>query len=344
MRLRSYMGTEGPMAEGISWVRLEPPSPYRGAINVPSHLRGHLSVTGAAVLWGISGALAKYLFASKSVPPFLLVQVRMGLSFLLLALTLGVLAPRMLKVGRGDLGYLMIWGIGGMAAVQFTYLLTISETNVATAIFLQYLAPVLTAVYAWLVEGERLDRALLVALALAMTGSYLLVFGASAKLLVSPLGLASGLASALAMSFYTIYGSKRVGRLSPWTLLCYGLGIGSLFWVLLDTGLWAVGRPTVALAPLTDPSLWLFFVYIATLATIVPFGLYLTGLRWISPTHATITGMLEPVMGGIAAYLFLRESLQVVQVLGGGLIVVAVILLQALRQRPAKVQPSASQT
>lgn len=114
---------------------------------MPSHLRGYLSVTGAAVLWGISGALSKYLFASKSVEPFLLVQVRMGLSFLLLALALAVLAPLSLKVARGDLPFLAIWGVGGMAAVQFTYLFTISETNVATAIFLQYLAPILTALY-----------------------------------------------------------------------------------------------------------------------------------------------------------------------------------------------------
>lgn len=309
---------------------------------MPSHLRGYLSVTGAAVLWGISGALSKYLFASKSVEPFLLVQVRMGLSFLLLALALAVLAPLSLKVARGDLPFLAIWGVGGMAAVQFTYLFTISETNVATAIFLQYLAPILTALYSWLFAGQRLDKVLLGALGFAVAGSYLLVFGTTARLLVSPLGLISGLASAVALSFYTIYGAKRVGRLSPWALLCYGLGIGSLFWLVIDAGLWAAGRPPFSLAPLADGSLWPFFGYIATLATIVPFGLYLLGLRWISPTHATLTGMLEPVMGGVAAYLFLEEKLQGVQVLGGVLIVLAVVLLQAARQKEAPAAANAS--
>ncbi|MFZ5817126.1 MAG: DMT family transporter [Bacillota bacterium] len=298
-----------------------------------THLRGHLSVTGAALLWGISGALAKYLFANKSVDPFLLVQIRLGLSFLLLALVLAVLAPRLLRVGRGDLSFLAIWGVVGMAAVQYTYLFTISETNVATAIFLQYLAPIITALYAWLFERQRMGPVLVGALALAVTGSYLLVFGTTARLLVSPLGLASGLASAAALSFYTIYGSKRVGRLSPWTLLCYGLGIGFLFWLLVDLGLLAVGRVPVNLAPLSDSSLWLFFAYIASLATVVPFGLYLVGLRWISPTHATLTGMLEPVMGGLAAFLFLGERLQAIQVLGGGLIVGAVVLLQTVQQK-----------
>lgn len=300
---------------------------------VPSHLKGYAAVTAAAILWGISGAVSKYLFANQSVPPFLLVQVRMGLSFLLLFIALASFAPQLLRVARQDLRFLAVWGVCGMAAVQFTYLFTLSQTNVATAIFLQYLAPILTALYAWLFERERLSPALLSALGLAIGGSYLLVFGTSATLLVSPLGLTSGLISAVAMAFYTIYSAKRVGRLSSWTVLCYGLGLGFLFWVVLDLALWAVGRPALALAPLTDGMLWLLFLYIAAFATIVPFGLYLIGLRWLSPTHATVTGMLEPVMGGIAAFFFLGERMPAVQVGGGLLIVLAVILLQAMQQR-----------
>lgn len=295
--------------------------------------RGYLAVTIAAMLWGIAGATAKYLFASREVPPFLLVQVRMGLSFVILALVLAAVAPRLLRLQRSDLGFFALWGVLGMALVQFTYLFTISETNVATAIFLQYLAPILTAVYAWVFERQRLGGLLVSCLTLAMGGSVLLIFGGTARLLVSPLGLASGLASAGFMSFYTIYGSKRVGRLSPWTLLCYGLGFGFAFWLLVDSVLAGAGRPVAGLHLLSSGAMWAFFGYIAILATIVPFGLYLTGLRSISPTQATITGMLEPVVGGIAAYLALGESLRVAQVLGGALIVVAVILLQAGQSR-----------
>ncbi|MDB4895614.1 MAG: protein of unknown function transrane [Firmicutes bacterium] len=295
--------------------------------------RGYLAVTVAAVLWGIAGATAKYLFASREVPPFLLVQVRMGLSFLVLALVLGAVAPRLLRLERSDLGFFALWGVLGMALVQFTYLFTISKTNVATAIFLQYLAPIVTAVYAWRFERQRLGGLLITCLTLAMGGSVLLIFGGTARLLVSPLGLASGLASAGFMSFYTIYGAKRISRLSPWTLLCYGLGFGFAFWLLVDAGLAVAGRPVAGLHLLTSGAMWAFFGFIAILATIVPFGLYLTGLRSISPTQATITGMLEPVVGGIVAFLALGESLGWGQVAGGGLIVVAVILLQIGQKR-----------
>lgn len=293
------------------------------------NLKGHAAIIAAAALWAVAGTTAKYLFSSTAVAPFLLVQVRMGLSFLLLLLALAVTAPGLLRIRREETGFLAVWGVFGMAAVQYTYFLTISETNVATAIFLQYLAPILTALYAWLVEKQQLGRLVVACLGIAVTGSVLLIFGGSARLLVSPLGLASGLASAFFMSFYTIYGAKGVGRLSPWTLLLYGLGFGFGFWLLVDAGLLALGKATVPAGIFTSPTLWGFFVYLAVLATIVPFGLYLTGLRWVSPTKATITGMLEPVLGGVASYLVLGETLRPVQLLGGGLIVLAVVLLQS---------------
>lgn len=300
--------------------------------------RGYLAIVFAAALWGLSGVTAKFLFSTTTVAPFLLVQVRMGLSFLILLATLALVRPGLLRIGRGENRFLALWGIGGMAMVQFTYFLTISETNVATAIFLQYLAPILVALWSWLAEGQRPGPLLLACLAMAVAGSMLLIFGGSARLLVSPLGLASGLASAVFMSFYTIYGSRGVGRLSPWTLLCYGLGFGFGFWLLVDAGLLAAGRPLPDLAVFSSPRMWGFFFYIASLATVVPFGLYLSGLRSVSPTKATITGMLEPVIGGAASYLLLGERLQSVQMMGGALIVAAVILLQSRRQQPTGAQ------
>jgi drug/metabolite transporter (DMT)-like permease len=283
----------------------------------------------AAALWGVAGTAAKYFFSNQSLPPFLLVQVRLGLSSLLLLLGLVLFAPRLARIRREDIGFFVVWGVLGMAMVQFTYLLTISETNVATAIFLQSTAPVLTALYAVLFERKALGGQLITCLGIAMAGSFLLISGGTTSLLVSPLGLASGLASAFFLSFYTIYAARHVAdRVSPWTLLGYGLGIGFLFWLLVDGVLAVAGHPLAGTAMLAMPSMWLFFFYIALPATVLPFGLYLTGLKWVNPTQATITGMLEPVVGGLTAYFILGEVLRPIQLLGGGLIVGAVVLLQ----------------
>ena len=298
-----------------------------------SRLSGYLAIIVASTLWGVAAAAAKFLFSSRAVPPFLLVQVRMGLSAVLLVVTLAIFAPKLLRLRRQDVSFFVIWGIVGMAAVQFTYLFTVAETNVATAIFLQYLAPVLTAAYMWLFQGEKPTGVLAICLTLALGGLFLLIFGGTEQLLVSTIGLMSGLASAVFCSFYTIYGARTPERISPWTLLCYGLGAGFLFWLVVDGVMLAVGSPPAGTALLGDLSMWPFFAYIAVLATIVPFGLYLTGLRTVSPTMANITGMLESVVGGLAAYIALHETLRPMQILGGCLIVAAVVLLQIKRQK-----------
>jgi drug/metabolite transporter (DMT)-like permease len=319
---------------------------HHGAIqgvgsNLSSTVRGFLTIILAATLWGLSGVVAKYLFASRAVPPLLLVQVRMGLASLLLALALAVWAPASLRVRRSDLPFFVIWGIVGMAGVQFSYLFTIAETNVATAIFLQYLAPILTAAYAWLFEGRRPGPRLLTSLGLALVGSVLLLFGGTGHLLISPLGLTAGLASAVFAAFYTVYGARGVDRYSPWTILCLGLGAGFLFWLVVDLVLYATGRPLAGAPLVLDRSMWPFFLYIAVLATVVPFGLYLTGLRWVTPTQAVLTGMMEPVVGSLAAYLALGEALLPAQVGGGLLIVLAVLLLQQQAARTARDRTAA---
>lgn len=304
--------------------------------------RGYFAIIAAASLWGISGATAKYLFAARSVDPLLLVQVRMGLSTLLLAAVLAIFSPRLLRISRADLPFLALWGTMGMAMVQFSYFFTISKTSVATAIFLQYLSPILTALYAKVVGRERLGIVVVSCLGLALCGSYLLIFGGGGQLLVTPIGLISGLLSAVFMSFYTIMGRKGVGgQLNSWTLLCWGLGLGSLFWVAVDAVLWLAGSPLETAGAFSSASMWGFYLFIAVFATIVPFGLFLIGLRSIQPTQATITGMLEPVVAGVAAFLALGEALSAAQVMGGALIVTAVCLLQYQQVNPLRKAPSA---
>jgi len=284
------------------------PTPSRPGPGLRSPAPGYLAVAAAATLWGVAGAVAKRLFQGE-VDALLLVDFRMTLAFLVLLLWLGCTRPALVRLPRREWGPVALWGLGGMAAVQFTYLYAIETTNVATAIFLQYLAPLLTALYVRVVRRQPLSPALLLALTLALAGSGLLVLGGREGLRLSPLGVLSGLGSAVALSFYTLHGSQLVERLNSWTVLLWGLGIGSLLWHLILP-------PWQALAQVRSPWLWGYFLYIAVLATVVPFGLYLWGLRSLPPTPAVIMGTLEPVVGAAAAWVLVGEALTPVQILG----------------------------
>lgn len=282
--------------------------------------QGYLAVAAAAALWGISGTLAKFMFR-LSVDPALLINFRMTFSFLLLAGAMLACRRDLLRVPAGMWSRIAVWSLFGMVPVQFFYMYAIQQTTVATAIFLQYLAPVVTALYATAVERKPPGATLVGALVIAVGGSALLVFGAGAGLKLAPLGLAAGLAACFFFSFYTIYGGRAVGRVNSWTLLVWALGMGALFWnVILP--------PWVTIPRVQDPLLWGFFAYIAVFATIVPFGLFLWGLRHVAPTPAALTAMMEPVVGTAVAWLALGEHLKLPQVAGGVLILAAVAAVQ----------------
>lgn len=280
-------------------------------------LLGYGAVVTAAAMWGVGGTVAKILF-NTAVSPFLLVKVRLTVAFLLLFIGLAVVKRDCLYIARRDIGYFAILGVAGMAMVQFTYFFTISKTNVATAVFLQYLSPIFMALYAHYGEKMTLGWQRVAAVALAVLGGLFIMLSAGSSGSLAWPGLCSGLASALCMAFNTIYGRRGVRDYHPLTVVTYAFGFGALFWWLIGPDLeWDV----VA-------ALWPMFAYVAVFATVIPFLLYFLALRFITPTGVGITASLEPVIAALVAYGVLGEVMGAWQIVGSVFVVGAVVLLQ----------------
>ncbi len=272
---------------------------------------------GAATLWGVSGVVAKSLF-NHQIEPKMLIEIRLTGAFLVLLIIL-LLQRYPLRVTRDVLGRLVLVGLS-MTAAQFTYYTTISLTDVSTALFLQYTAPVFVALYARAAEREPLTALKVGGIGLALVGSYFLVTG-SGGIRIHPLGLTTGLLSAGAFGVYAILG-RRVPQVGSWTVLLYALGSGALAWSLLVVPPWRAYFAGYGLAE------WASFGFIIVFATILPFGLFLFGLRVITASLASLTATLEPVVGSAVAVLVLGERLATPQILGGLAIASAVVLIQ----------------
>lgn len=289
-------------------------------------MRGCGFIALAATFWALSGILAKHLFASRTIDPVILVEFRMLIAFVILFVLLAAFAPASLRIQTRDLPFFLVYGSLGMALVQLTYFTAIREGNVSTAIFLQYLAPLLTAIYTVVWLRKPPPAGLARNLALALCGSALLLLGGGAGLATTttPLGVAAGLASAVLLSFYAIFGARGVGMYSSHTVLFYALAVGTVT-------LWPLFQPWRVAALGWVAVDWLFVLYMAVFGTLVPFALFLAGLRYVSPVQATLTAMLEPVLATVGAWLLLGESLGILQVAGCVLIAVAVASLQLSR-------------
>lgn len=287
-------------------------------------LAGYVLVALAAASWGAQSVVAKVLLTRSALPAAPLVSLRMALATLLLLASLATLRPRAIRVAPGHLLRLALLGTAGMAASNYFYYLTLERVPVAMAALLIYSAPIF--VLAAEALGGRRPRALeLVAAAVALVGAALVVRVHELQALrVNAAGLASGVASALAFAFYTVWGRALPRDLSPWTVLLWSFVAGALLWLPL-------APPWALLAtPLPGP-VWAGIGVVTVFGTLVPFGLYLAGLRRIGPAHASVTSTLEPVLSGAAAFLVLGESLGPVQLAGGALVLGGLVLLHARR-------------
>lgn len=283
---------------------------------------GYAAVILAAALWGIGGSVAKALFI-QSVTPFLLVKLRLTMAFLFMAAGMFLYDRKTLYIRRKDLLYFISLGVCGMAMMQFTYLYTISLTNVATAVFLQYLAPVFMALYAVLWEKIQLGRRRVGAVLLATLGGLLIMLDSGGASGVNIPGMISGLASAAVFAFNSLYIRRAVKEYNPMTATVYSFGFGALFW-------WFAPPYSLPLNIVTADNWWLY-VYLAIFSTVIPYLLYFVGVSLLPATNAGVTACLEPVIAASTAYLALGESMGWLQMAGGGLVILAVIVIQTAK-------------
>jgi drug/metabolite transporter (DMT)-like permease len=308
----------------------------------PQRIRGYILAVAAASCWASGGLTAKWLFSMPSaatagwplpplgiqIDPTVLAGARALTSFLILLVYLALRRRDTLVVRRSDLPFLAAFGVLGLAAVHYTYFKTISLTNVATAILLEYLAPVIVLVVGVLFLRHRFTWALPAGVVLSISGCALVVGAVGGDgLSVTPAGIAWGLASAVFFALYSLQGSVAAVRFSPFTTLVYGLGFATLFWLI------AIG-PAILLA-FKDPRSIAAVLFMAVVSTIVPFGAFLTALRYIPPTNATVTSTIEPFLAGIGAYLLFGESMTATQLLGGVFVIAAIVVVQ-LPENPSR--------
>ena len=232
---------------------------------------------------------------------------------------------------RGDIVRLLVFGIVGLALVQYTYFAAIALMGAALATFVQYLCLPMIALWEGVVGTERLGPRTYAAVALAMAGTTLILLASphvATSLRVSPLGLAMGLASATSAAFYTLYSVHIVERIGASRATAWGFLFGGLAMAVLAPP-WAA-QPTGSAITVV-----LLVLFVITLGTLVPFSIYLASLRWITATEAGTAVTIEPGSAALATAVLLGSALTPLQYGGGAAILAAVLLVRAAGGRAA---------
>jgi drug/metabolite transporter (DMT)-like permease len=205
---------------------------------------------------------------------------------------------------------------------------SLERIDVSLASLLMCSYPALVVAGAVFLRRERASRRRAVALVVALLGVALVLAGGVGGAM-DPVGIGLALGAAIAYAAYVLVSDRLLGTTEPLvlaTMLCAGAA----------TAFALGGAATGSLEPPRASTL-LVVGAIALVATVLPIAAFLGGVHRIGPSRATILGTIEPPVTIALSALVFGERLGVVQLLGAGLVVSGVVILQ-LRRRP-KLRP-----
>ncbi len=275
-------------------------------------LIGILLIAISAASFGTLAIFGRYAYAD-GMDTFTVLFIRFGVSAVFMTIVLLLrkehlpnkrILPQL--VGMGALGYV---------GQSFLYLSAIKYASAGLVALLLYLYPMFVFILSVLVLREKATLIQVVALILALIGSALTVDPNGGQLI----GALMAIAAALIYSVYIIVGTNVMKHVSA---------VQSSAIIFASAGM-VYGMLTFANGahlPVSNSG-WLAMLGMIVFSTIIPVVTFLAGLERIGPTNAAMLSTLEPVVTVLLAAWLFGEKLMPIVLVGGGLILAAVVLL-----------------
>jgi drug/metabolite transporter (DMT)-like permease len=297
---------------------------------MPSAPAGTIACLASGAAFGAMGIFGKLAYGEGATVGTLL-AVRFALAAALFwALQLARGGVRRVRgLPRRHVVAALALGAVGYALQAGCYFAALTRIDASLLALVLYTFPALVAGASVALGRERMDARRLAALGLALGGLALVVAGAGAGAL-DPAGTALGLGAAVVYSGYIFAGEAvalRVPGPALTALVCSGAAAS------LTAGSAVLGdlRPGAVTA-----AGWGWLAGLAVVSTVIAIGLFFAGLSRLGPTNAAILATVEPLVTALLAFAVFGETLGAVQIAGGALIIIAVLVLQMRARRPRR--------
>jgi drug/metabolite transporter, DME family len=282
-----------------------------------SRIVGYFCALSAGAVWGTTGPLSTKLYAEgAAITGIGFWRLMLGTAGL--ALWALLFQRDVFKVDRK--GLLLMGGLGGamVALFEVAYQFGIAGAGVAGAAALLYTAPVMVALVAKPLLGEKLTPLRFALATVVMIGAAMTVMGKSGTGTQSAIALPSlvvgvigGLLAAVSFATTTV--------LARWTVPRYG-SYRMLFWealggvIIIAVVLGAIGLArsgsVAQLMPLPPTgTAWGYTLALAVGGVVLANFLFFGGVRRIEATPTAVAATIEPVVGALLAFLLLSQGL-----------------------------------
>lgn len=275
-------------------------------------LTGILLIAISAASFGTFSIFGHYAYAD-GMDTFTILLIRFGISASIMTV---ILLLRKEYFPRGKiLAQLIGMGALGYVGQSYAYLTATQFASPGLVALLLYLYPFFVAILSMIFLHEKLTGIKIIALITAFVGTLLTVGPAGGQIA----GVLLAISAAVIYSIYIIVGTnvmKHVSAVQSSAIIF--ASAGAVYGVLtLFNG---------SHFPESNSG-WLAMLGIIVISTIIPVVTFLAGLERIGPTNAAMLSTLEPVVTVLLAAWLFGDKLLPIVLIGGGLILVAVILL-----------------
>jgi drug/metabolite transporter (DMT)-like permease len=263
---------------------------------------------------------------------FRLAQVRALGTFFLLFLITFIQDRNSLKAKRREIPTLIFYGVFGYAMVQLGYFIGISRgVPLSLVLIIEFTAPIWIVLWIKFVRKSVVAKDMWVAIALSLLGLIMVakVWQGFAFDLIGSLG---ALGAAMALAVYFLMSQSQGTKRSAQAMVVWGMGVAGLFWSLV-LPIWnfptAIFTTEINLqGRFSDYSApgWLLIAYIIVFGTLVPYLFVVGGIRRLSASTSSVIGMLEPVIAGVFAWIWLSQSWSAIQLFGGAIVLIGIYI------------------
>ncbi|MBE4907539.1 EamA family transporter [Bacillus luteolus] len=291
----------------------------------PSRNTGLFLVITGSLFWGICGTVAQKLFQEFSVDVNWLVTMRLLIAGVLLLAVQFFIKDRTQILGvwknKRVAIHLIIFGLLGMLAVQYTYMASIHHGNAAVATLLQYTAPAMVIIYLVLRKLTTLTKIDIITVTLAIVGCFfLLTNGSLSQLSVPTIAIIWGILSGVALAFYTLYAVPLLKQFDSLVIVGWAMIIGGIALSFIHPP-WKMDYTSLTVEA------YLYLIFVIVFGTMIAFWFYIESLQSLSPKETSLLSSIEPLAAVLTTVIWLHEPYGFFQWVGTAFIFGMIVLL-----------------
>ena len=286
------------------------------------------------MLFGLNASTSKVVMSS-GITPEEIVIFRSLATALGAGIALFLTNRKAFAVTRHEWRGLILFGIFGVALMQWSYSNAVKNLPIGIALLIEYTAIVIVPLVSlWLFKEKVLPR-LWFAIVMVLGG--LVVVSRIWDGGLNPVGLMFAVMAALFLSFYFLMGEHVLKKRDTLSTLFYSMCISGLFWLIVTP--WWNFKPEILIQEVSltgnldqvEVPLWAMLAWIGVFGSFLPMLFSFLALVHLSATSVGVISTGETVMAFFFAWAWLNEKIDGIQALGGVLVVAGIVLAQTSR-------------